>query len=213
LTPQEYEAHAEGGTLRLAFVGMSNAGKSYRSKVLKRELDFMWYHVDHEIEKALGIEDAKQMSEWLGYPGDKHYLLREQEYLTLENKYTHVGALGTKGKNLTFDTTGSVVYLEDNTTKWITENCLIIHIDVGEDAIEYMINKFLEDPKPVIWNGYFKPKPSEQLIDTLNRCYPRLLHDRLLQYRAIAHLNIKKEELHDRSGAETLDVIKHHLSA
>ena len=211
LTPRELETHVENGTFRLAFIGMSNAGKSYRSKVLERELGFMWYHVDGEIEKALGLEDITKSSDWLSYPSSPHYKERAKEYLSLENAFTKVDVLDTHGRNLVFDTTGSVVHLQPETTAWLHEYCLIVHLAVDESAINTLIERFFNYPKPVIWGNYFLPKENENEEETLRRCYPKLLKDRVKKYEALAHVNIPASEFRDKSGHETLKIIKHHL--
>lgn len=211
LLPRELDAHVSNGTFRLAFVGMSNAGKSYRSRVLQNELDFFWYEVDAHIQETLGIEDMGGVSEWLGYPTSKTYKGREQQYLDAEEKCTHLHSLETGGKNLVFDTTGSVIYLSEQTRSWLTSECLVVNIDVGEDAIVKMTEKYFAEPKPVIWGDYFSKQDNENDEEALRRCYPEMLRARLLMYGEMAHLSIPFSELHDKSGEETLTVIKEYL--
>jgi shikimate kinase len=211
LTPGELDAHVVQGTFRLSFVGMSNAGKSYRSKVLAREKDFLWYQVDEEIQKALEFADMAQISSWLGYPSDPTYAEREATYLELENQFTKQAALETKGKNLVFDTTGSVIHLEAETISILKENCLVIHLDVGEASLDKMVEKFFVEPKPVAWCGNFLQRSGESAQDALRRCYPALLLWRLGEYRKLAHITIPAEEMRDKNAAETLEIIKQHL--
>ena len=73
LTQEEFATHVANGTLRLAFVGMSNAGKSFRSRVLKEGKDFFWYQVDAAIQAKLGFSDMDDISEWLGYPNNENF--------------------------------------------------------------------------------------------------------------------------------------------
>ncbi|MDO8664808.1 MAG: hypothetical protein Q7K44_04695 [Candidatus Liptonbacteria bacterium] len=211
LTQSEYDKHIEDKTLRLAFIGMSNAGKSYRSRVLRDECGFMWYHVDGEIQKTLGFETMEEISEWLGYPTSSTYIERERKYLDAEGKHTMIEALDTGGKNLVSDTTGSVVYLKAHTHNWLEENCLMVNIQVDERAISELIKNFFEKPKPVVWQGFFNQKENETERDALERCYPKLLSSRLEKYRAMAHVNIPSEKLHNTSGLETLNIIKTYL--
>lgn len=198
LTQAEFDAHIAENSLRIAFVGMSNVGKSYRSKILRDGSEFDWYQVDKEIIKSLGLSGTEEISEWLGLPHASTYPERERIYLDAEAKHTKVDFLDT-GRNLVFDTTGSVIYLKDSTLAWLKENCLIVNIDAGEEAIVPMMQKFLEQPKPVIWSGLYQQKPGESERETLERCYPALLTDRLKKYRAMAHMNISAEELYDKS--------------
>lgn len=211
LRQDEFSAHIKNGTLRLAFVGMSNAGKSYRSKILKNEGDFFWYQVDAEIQKKLGFTEMEEISSWLGYPNTPTYKERESQYLNAESRCTKVDFLDTEGKNLVFDTTGSVIYLADETLDWLKHDCLIVNLDVGEGAIDTMLGKFITDPKPVIWKDFFETIPGESEKETILRCYPKLLTDRLARYRTLAHITIPAEKLYDTNAEETLSIIQAHL--
>lgn len=208
LTPEEFDAHIAGGTLRLSFVGMSNSGKSYRSKVLFNENDFLWYQVDDDIQKVLGFDGQEAMSAWLGYPSSEGYSKREKRYLQLENEFTSNAAMSSHGKNLVFDTTGSVVHLATETHGKVREHTLVVHLDVGENSIDELLQKFFKDPKPVAWSGFFSMQLGESEEDAIRRSYPALLHERLARYRALAHLNIDAREVRDTTGAETLFLIR-----
>lgn len=208
LTPAEFDAHLRAGTFRLAFVGMSNAGKSYRSRALRDELGFYWFQVDEEIQKALGLADMDEISAWLGLPTSEGYAEREVEYLRLENLATRKAAIETGGKNLVFDTTGSVAHLEPSTLTLLKDNCLVVHLDVGEESLEEVMDRFFKKPKPVAWSGYLTREAGESEEDALRRSYPRLLTDRLATYRRLAHVNIPASVVRDTSAQETLDIIK-----
>jgi shikimate kinase len=211
LTAAELDAHVQEGNFRLAFVGMSNGGKSYRSKVLKRDLDFYWYEVDAHIQAALGHEDMDDISSWLDFPTSPTHAERAAQYLAAEERCTHLSELDTEGKNLVFDTTGSVIYLSDVAKEWLHDQCLIVHIDVGEGQIPELTRRYFEEPKPVLWGDSFNQQDGEEDRAALERCYPELLRDRLVKYRDLAHVSIPLEELFDTSGEETLAVIKSHL--
>lgn len=211
LKPQEFEAHIEKGTLRLALVGMSNAGKSHRSRVLQKESGFELHHVDARIATLLGLKSTEDLSRWMGFPSAPDYQEKEEKYLALEDECTKSAAIQTEGKNLVFDTTGSVIYLTKKTLAVVKKNCLVVHIDVGEDSIEELMERFFKERKPVVWSDFFNIRPGEQEKDALRRCYPALLHDRLQRYRALSHVNIPVTKLHDASGEEILLTIKEHL--
>ncbi len=211
LKPEELDSHVKNGTFRLSFVGMSNGGKSYRSRTLQNDLGFLWYQVDEEIQKELEFKDMADISTWLGLPNNKNYKEREAKYLELENRFTKESAMKTSGKNLVFDTTGSVIHLEEETLKILKDNCLVVHLDVGEDSLEKMIEKFFEKPKPVAWCGYFKIQSGESEKEALTGSYKKLLYDRLKNYRKLAHINIPAQDVRDKSGQETLEIIKDYL--
>lgn len=212
LKPEELDAHVQNGTFRLAFVGMSNAGKSYRSKVLQNELNFVWFHVDEKIQHELGFESMEDISAWLGYPTEDSYAQREARYLEFENKFTKQASMKVDGQNLVFDTTGSVVHLEQDTLQTLQENTLVVHLDVGDDSLSELVEKFFEHPKPVAWCGHLTQKEGETPEEAVRRSYPQLLKLRLEQYRSLAHVNILARDVYDTSALETLDVIKDSLT-
>lgn len=208
LAPEEFDAHLAASTLRLSFVGMSNCGKSYRSRVLERQNGFFWYQVDGDITKTLGLTDVEAIAEWLGYPPSGTYPEREQRYLELENEFTSRAAMTSPGKNLVFDTTGSVIHLAPATLKTLSENTLVVHLDVGDDSLEDLLQRFFKDPKPVAWSGFWRQEPGASVEDAIRRSYPALLTERLARYRALAHINIPAREVHNKSGSETLALIR-----
>ncbi len=211
LTKQEFDTHINNKTLRIAFIGMSNAGKSYRSRVLSTDLGFMWYEVDQEISNKLGLKDVTEVAAWMGKPGDKDYDSRESEYAQKEAECTHLRQLDTNGKNLVFDTTGSVIYLSDDVKDWLQGQCLVVNLDAGEDAIPKMLSRFLEHPKPLSWDSFLTKEDGESESESLERCYPLLLRDRLKKYRKFANINIPAEEVYNKTAEETLEVIKSYL--
>ncbi|MDO8408159.1 MAG: hypothetical protein Q7S95_02905 [bacterium] len=212
LTPEEFNAHVALGTLRLAFVGMSNGGKSYRSRILHQEEGFLWYHVDEEIQKALEFADMAQISAWLGYPSDAQYPERERRYLELEDRFTRNASMRTGGRNLVFDTTGSVVHLTPNTLEILRQNCLVVHLDVGEGSLRQMTERFFAKPKPVAWCGYYEEHPGDSAESALRRSYPALLRERLARYRELAHITIPASELRGTTARETLALIRSRLT-
>lgn len=211
LTSEEFDAHVENRTFRLSFVGMSNCGKSYRAKTLAHDSDFFWYQVDDDIQKELGLGGQEAVSAWIGYPTSLTYPERERRYIDLENKFTGQAAMQSPGKNFVFDTTGSVIHLDSSVLDLLRENTLVVHLDVGDESLENLIEQFFRMPKPVAWSGYFTQKSGESEESALRRCYPTLLQERLKRYRALAHINIDASELHDASGEQTLAIIRSKL--
>jgi len=211
LTPEEFDAHTANRTLRISFVGMSNCGKSYRSKILARDSDFFWYRVDGDIQKSLDLENEEEIASWLGYPTSPTYLERERKYIELENEFTGQAAMQSPGKNLVFDTTGSVIHLDSSVLGLLKENTLVVHLDVGDESLENLIDQFFKMPKPVAWSGYFNQNEGESEESSLRRCYPILLTERLKRYRTLANININSRELYDMSGNETLEIIRSKL--
>ncbi len=213
LTPEEFDTHLAARDFRLAFVGMSNAGKSYRSRTLSKESGFLWYHVDEEIQRTLGFADMSTISHWLGYPSSASYREREQEYLELEDRFTRNASMHTGGKNLVFDTTGSVVHLTPDTLAVLRENCLVVNLDVGEGSLKEMTERFFREPKPVAWCGYYEAQEGDATDSALRRSYPALLAERLGRYRKLAHISIPAEAMRNASAKETLELIRKHVGS
>lgn len=211
LTAKEFDTHVQSGTCRLSFIGMSNGGKSYRARVLRDQSGFLLYSVDDEIIKELGFKDIDEISAWMRYPSSPGYAEREAKYLELEGIFTMQAAMKTHGRNLVFDTTGSVAQLDKKALAALDEHTLIVHLDVGEDALPTLMERFFKEPKPVAWGEFFTMLPGESEEAALRRSYPTLLNERLARYRALAHLNIPAKKLHDKSGDETLEIIRAHL--
>ncbi len=211
ITKNEFEEKIKNGVLKIAFVGMSNAGKSYYSEKLQNEMDFFWYDIDEKIQGVLGFGNMDEISDWLGYPNSLDYTQREKKYLELENKFTKTVDVDTNKKNLVFDTTGSVIYLDNNTLNWLKNNTLIVNFDVGENAILGMLEKFFDNPKPLMWNGEFNQQKNETTNNALKRCYPQLLKKRLKLYKQLAHISIPIEKIKDKSAEELLEIIKKEL--
>lgn len=212
LSAQEFDAHVKAGTCRLSFIGMSNGGKSYRSRVLRDECGFLLYSVDDAIIKEMGFASMDEISAWMGYPSSPGYAEREAKYLALEGIFTKEAAMKTHGKNLVFDTTGSVAQLDTKVLDALTEHTLIVHLDVGEDALPVLMERFFTEPKPVAWGEFFTMQPGESEDAAIRRSYPTLLRERLKRYRALAHVNIPARYAYDTSGEETLALIRARLS-
>jgi shikimate kinase len=131
--------------------------------------------------------------------------------LKLENTFTAEAAMNASGENLVFDTTGSVAHIHEDTQKMLRENCLVVHLDVGENSLSELIENFFLKPKPVCWSGYFEQETNEDTKAAIRRCYPKLLHARLQKYRELAHINILAKDLFDADGKKTLEVIQSYL--
>ncbi len=192
LSKQQFADKLANNTLKIAFIGMSNTGKSFRSNELHDLKNFEYFHVDDAIEKALGLQSMAEMAEWMGYPFDDRYKKRSELYLQLEEKFTRYTPHNTN-KNFVLDTTGSVVYLSEETKKYLSENYLLILLDIEQDKIEHMIQLFFKEPKSVYWDKSFSQKNGEDNITALKRCYPQLLEERKKRYREFADIIIPGE--------------------
>lgn len=212
LTPYEFDEHVARRTLRISLVGMSNAGKSRRAHTLAEDCGFSWYQVDQDIARACQLENVGAVGAWMGYPSAPGYREREQRYLTLEAWFTDRAAMSSEGRNLVFDTTGSVVHLPASTLETLREHTLVVHLDVGEEALADLLARFFKDPKPVCWGAWWNKQEEESDTAAIQRSYPALLSARLARYRALAHVAIPARELWDAQGGAILAHIREALA-
>ena len=193
LTKQEFQEKLEKKNLKIAFIGMSNTGKSFRSDELHDIEQFDYIHVDDEIEKDLNLSSMAEMAAWMGYPFDERYKKRGKEYLQLEEKHTQKKEYLETKNNFVLDTTGSVIYLSKQTKEYLQRNYLLILLDIEQDKLEDMKKLFFKEPKSVYWGNSFSQGDNEDNIDPLKRCYPQLLEDRKNMYRNLADIIIPGE--------------------
>lgn len=183
-------------SLAICFVGMSNCGKSHWSNKLHTACDFHLLSVDEKIERAiepelqaLGYSGIDGMAEWMGFPSDTRFAANQASYLTHEEIITAAARPAT-GTNSVLDTTGSVIYLSDNTVAMLRREYLVVHLEASDDMLDFMTTNYFETPKPVVWGDAFKPIEGETANESLRRCYPNLLRERRRRYQAISHIAI-----------------------
>ncbi len=176
-------------------------GKSAWSSRLEKEKGFKKYCCDDLIEKGLSPELEKlgygginDVSRWMGQPYDERYKKNSQKYLELEaealkNILQEIKRL-SKDKNITIDTTGSVIYLPQDILGDLKMRTKIIYLETHESVVKEMVKRYLDDPKPVIWGDVFKPFEDEENMQTLKRCYPKLLKYRKKLYKKLADIKI-----------------------
>lgn len=185
----EFIQRFHNNTLKLAFIGMSNIGKSYRANELKTHKGFEVHSIDDAISNVLNIRgDINNLAEWMGYPYDNRFTETQKNYLELEHKLTqnHPSPEG----NFILDTTGSVVHLDNSAHEYLKNNFLIIQLDTPETIVEEMAQEFFRTPKPLVWGEHFSQKPGETKEEALKRCYPQLLNHRTQKYRSLADVTI-----------------------
>jgi len=192
LTRTEFDEKYKKGDLKIAIVGMSNIGKSHRSRQMAKKKGFERVCVDDTIGHELGFEDETRLAHWLNYPYNEGFLERQSQYLEREGRITKKYAEEVRG-NCLLDTTGSVIYIDPSIHDFLQENFLIIGLDAAESMIEVMMEEFFVHPKALIWNDIFSQKKGENEIEALRRCYPKLLRDRMKKYCQLSDILIPGE--------------------
>jgi shikimate kinase len=193
--------------LRLALIGMSGAGKTFWAKKLAAS-GAPAVSCDDRIEQKLaprlagGYAGINGVAAWMGWPDSATYIERESEYLaeeihTLDEILTDLEA--QPEKSLVLDTTGSVIYAGNNLLMRLRRQVTIVHLAASPEEQQLLIDRYLNDPKPVLWRGAFQPRASEKPRETVARCYPALIAARRQSYEALAHCALQVAALRDAS--------------
>jgi len=194
--------------LRLALVGMSGAGKTFWTKKLAGNR-YPTVSCDDRIEQKLAprlvagdYKGTSGVAAWMGWPDSATYTERESEYLaeeihTLDEILTELEK--QPEKSLVLDTTGSVIYTGNNLLMRLRRQMSIVYLAASAEEQQLLIERYLHDPKPVLWRGAFQPKAGEKPRETVARCYPALIAARRQSYEALAHCTLEVAKLRDGS--------------
>jgi len=185
--------------LRLALIGMSGCGKSHWAKNLAA-LGCPTICCDDVIEARLapvlesgGYQGINGMAAWMGWPDSPTYAGRESEYLHEEIAALD-DVLSSLEKDpqgeLVLDTTGSVICTGNHMLHRLRRQMTVVYFAASAAETQLLIERYLQDPKPVLWQGVFQARPGETPRDTVVRCYPVLIAARRQSYEALAHLTI-----------------------
>jgi shikimate kinase len=190
--------------LRLALIGMSGTGKTFWSNRLA-QTGRPAFCCDQRIEQRLrdrlqagGYAGIGGVASWMGWPDSPTYAQREAEYLaeeigTLNEVLTELER--NPARELILDTTGSVIYTGNNLLLRLRRQMTIVYLAASDSEEQLLIERYLTDPKPVLWRGAFQPKKSEAPRETVARCYPTLIAARRQSYEALAHRTFPVAEL------------------
>ena len=189
LTRALFEKKYADGSLRLAFVGMSNIGKSYTALRLATQFDFNLIEVDKIIWENLGHDSMEAFANWQGHPYSAGYQDRETHSIALETQAT-LKALKTKKRNPLIDTTGSVIYIDAPVLKILNQSFYVVYIEAMDDHIERLKDQYFKHPKPLIWAGHYKAVEGHSEKESVSKCYPTLLKARAKAYAQIADVTL-----------------------
>ncbi len=201
------EAHRDR-PLRLALAGMSGAGKTFWTKKLAAN-GCPTISCDDRIEEKLasklaagGFAGINGVATWMGWPDSPNYTEREADYLggeirTLDEVLTSLEK--QPEQSLVLDTTGSVIYAGNNLLMRLRRQMTIVYLAASAEEQQLLIERYLNDPKPVLWRGAFRAKPGEAPLETVARCYPTLIAARRQSYEALAHCILQVAALRDGS--------------
>ena len=200
--------------LRLALIGMSGAGKTFWAKKLV-ETGVPAVFCDDQIERRLaprlapgGYTGINGVAVWMGWPDSKTYAEREAEYLAEEIHVLDEVLQQLEKRphdSLVLDTTGSVIYTGNHLLLRLRRKMTIVYLAASAAEQQLLIERYLNDPKPVLWRGAFQPKHEETPRETVARCYPALIEARRRSYEALAHCVVQVADLRAVSPNACLD--------
>ena len=192
--------------LRVALVGMSGAGKTFWTKRLAAG-GRPSMGCDDQIEERLksrlaagGYAGINGVAAWMGWPDSETYAQRESDYLVeeiavLDEVLTQLER--DRERELILDTTGSVIYTGNNLLLRLRRRMTVVYLAASPEEQQLLIERYLSDPKPVLWRGAFQPKEGETPRETVARCYPTLISARRQSYEALAHCTLQVAALRD----------------
>jgi shikimate kinase len=191
---------------------MSGSGKSHWAKNLAA-LGCPTVCCDDQIEARLapvlnsgGHTGINGVAAWMGWPDSPTYPERESQYLTEEIAVLDEVLSGLErdpNRDLVLDTTGSVIATGNHTLHRLRRQMTVVYLAVSDEEVRLLIQRYLHDPKPVLWQGAFRAHPGESPQQTVVRCYPLLITARRQSYEALAHLTLPTLQLRELSPPGT----------
>lgn len=194
--------------IKLSLIGMSGAGKSHWSQKFAGA-GFRVIGVDDRIEEKLAPELARDeyrgiggVAAWMGWPDSPTYCEREKTYLKYEvesmnEALNEIEASGDQGTVL--DTTGSVIYTGDEICRRMQKLTQVVYLEASPKEEHLLIDRYLSNPKPVLWGDQFNLRAGESTLDAIARCYPQLIAHRKQMYKHYAHRIVPMEIMWDLS--------------
>jgi len=189
MTRAEFEGRYADGALKMAFIGMSNIGKSYTALRLATHYDYKLIEVDKIIWENLGHENMSAFAKWQDHPYSKGYEEREKQSIRMESEATRK-ALLTDQRNPIIDTTGSVIYTDKDVLKHLSNHYYVVYIQAMPDHIERLKVQYFKNPKPLVWAGHYKQVEGLTETESILKCYPKLLHARAKAYSKLADVTV-----------------------
>lgn len=168
---------------------MSNIGKSHWARRLKHDHGFEHFEVDDRIQENLSLNSIARSASWMGHPYDTGYADKAEKYLTLESEMTQLAE--EIAGNVVIDTTGSVIYLDDELQKALKDKCLVVYLRAQKDDLERLETRFTTSPKPLIWGDHYHEIEGVDNHSAMMSLYPSLLKKRDRMYAAISDIVVK----------------------
>lgn len=214
LSRADFDTAYAAGELRLAFVGMSNIGKSFTAGRLAKTHDFDLIEVDRIIWESLGQGSMADFAAWQGQPYTEDYGPRETQSIAMETEATRKALGLPQTGNALLDTTGSVIYTDADVLSTLTDHWLVVHIIAEEKDLERLKSDYFALPKPLIWHGHYAQQDDMTPEESILACYPKLLESRGQAYRDLADVGLPSSFVLDPQTTmdDVMDIIREQLA-
>ena len=196
--------------IAICLIGMSGVGKSFWGKRLveegfsRRDCDgAIGAHLSDLVDVQPGEEPVHALGRWMGMPWRDGYREREAQYLALEERVTQEALVRLVDRTV-IDATGSVVYLSSALQAELRAKTRVVHLRTPKERYPAMLERYLAEPKPVVFGDAFAVEPGEAPEAALPRCYERLLLERSARYDALSHVSIDIRDLEGALGVDAL---------
>ena len=183
--------------MKLSLIGMSGSGKSHWSAKLV-ECGFRRFCCDDLIEKKLRPHLLQldgtmiDVGQWMGFPYEPHYEERAATYLDYEVEILTeiIEQIKDLDKDVVVDTTGSFIYTGEAIINRLRQHTIMVHLMTPPEVRDEMLDRYLDNQRPVVWNSIFHQEPGESNQTAVARCYPALLASRERLYTQYADVEI-----------------------
>lgn len=196
LSRDEFLTRYNQGNLKIAFIGMSNIGKSYLSTRLAKAYGFERTEIDQHIQAKLAYKSMTALATWQGHPYEEGYQQREATYLALEGAATEAALSNVSGLSM-LDTAGSVIYLDEKILNRLKTIFYIVYIKASQADLKRLEEMYFQHPKPLIWNNHFTSNPQKSSEDNIRTSYPELIAARQRHYEALADTTLPSNMIYD----------------
>jgi shikimate kinase len=189
---------------------MSNIGKTGWANRLAAQLQAEAVECDRLIEEALapelkkrGYNGLRDMAKWLGQPYESQYPETSRVYLAKERAVLQelIARLKHAEQPMIISTTGSVIHAGEDIAEQLRTLTRVVYLEAAPQHVAELFERYIAEPKPVIWGDSFAPRPGEAPQEALKRCYPQLLNFRAEHYAKMAHVKVPFEK-HHAPGAD-----------
>ena len=205
--------------LRVALIGMSGCGKTFWANRLA-DAGHSVISCDARIEERLSEDlhpgghcGVAGLAMWMGSPGEPQYGERAGKYLAAETSVMEEVLIALErhpSLELVLDTTGSVVYTGESIGARLRSLMTVVYLQASPQEEALLIERYMVNPKPVLWREAYAPREGETRAQTLARCFPALIEGRRKLYEAWAHCALPTSILHEQgmNASRLLALIK-----